>query len=96
MCKYCENNIVITPNDGPQLEFGLNSGKFGDVIKLSINPYRKEMHVEVDKFQHPAIVDQMCMLYNAGILDITKDFPPYRYAVWKIKYCPFCGKKLDK
>lgn len=93
MCEFC-NNTVITPSEGPQLEFGLDTGKFGDMIKLSINSYRKEMHVEIDKFQHPAIVDQMCMLYNTGILDPVKDWPPYRYAVYKIKYCPFCGKKL--
>ena len=35
MCKFCETNAVIVPDKGPQLEFGLKTGKFGDMIKLS-------------------------------------------------------------
>ena len=49
MCEFCDKNIVITPDAGPQLEFGLKSGKFGDMIKLSINSYRGEMTVDIDK-----------------------------------------------
>lgn len=95
MCEFCDKNVVIIPNEGPQLEFGLETGKFADMIKLSINRYRKELQVDIDKYQHPANVDQMCMMYNTGILDPVKDWPEPRYAVWKIKYCPFCGKKLS-
>lgn len=93
MCEFCDKNVVIIPNEGPQLDFGLKTGKFGDMIKLSINSYRKEMHVEIDKYQHPAIVDAECFMYNMGL---KHDWPEPRYAVWKIKYCPFCGKKLEK
>ena len=39
MCKFCETNTVIVPDEGPQLEFSLESRKFGDIIKLSINSY---------------------------------------------------------
>ena len=50
MCKFCEMNLVIEPNEGPQLEFGLKTGKFGDMIKLSLNRYRKELHINIDKY----------------------------------------------
>lgn len=96
MCKFCDKNVVITPNEGPQLEFGLKTGKFGDMIKLSINSHRKEMYVGIDKYQDPRIVDHMCFMYNTGMLDPVNDWTEPRYAVWKIKYCPFCGKKLEK
>ena len=94
MCKFCEMNLVIQPNEGPQLEFGLKTGKFGDMIKLSLNRYRKELHINIDKYQDLAIVDRTCLMYNIGVLDPVKDWPEPRYAVWKIKYCPFCGKEL--
>ena len=94
MCKFCEMNLVIEPNEGPQLEFGLKTGKFGDMIKLSLNRYRKELHINIDKYQDLAIVDRTCLMYNTGVLDPVKDWPEPRYAVWKIKYCPFCGKEL--
>lgn len=91
MCKFCNKNIVIIPDEGPQLEFGLKNGKFGDVIKLSINPYRNELHVNVDEFRHPALVDHDCFLMNMGM---KPELPKLRYASWKIKYCPFCGREL--
>ena len=96
MCKFCETNTVIVPDEGPQLEFSIENRKFGDMIKLSINSYRKEMNVKIDKFQHPDIVEKMCFMYNMGLLDPINDWPKPRYAVWKIKYCPFCGKKLNE
>ena len=94
MCKFCEMNLVIEPNEGPQLEFGLKTGKFGDMIKLSLNRHRKELHINIDKYQDLAIVDRTCLMYNIGVLDPVEDWPEPRYAVWKIKYCPFCGKEL--
>ena len=94
MCKFCEMNLVIEPNEGPQLEFGLKTGKFGDMIKLSLNRHRKEVHINIDKYQDLAIVDRTCLMYNIGVLDPVEDWPEPRYAVWKIKYCPFCGKEL--
>ena len=94
MCEFCDKNVVITPSEGPQLEFGLKSRKFGDMIKLSVNSCRGEMTVNIDKYQNPAIVDQTCLMYNMGILDPVKDWPAPRWATYKIKYCPFCGKEL--
>ena len=94
MCKFCEMNLVIEPNEGPQLEFGLKTGKFGDMIKLSLNRHRKELHINIDKYQDLAIVDRTCLMYNIGVLDPVEDWPEPRYAVWKIKYCPFCGEEL--
>lgn len=92
MCEFCDKNIVIIPDEGPQLDFGLKTGKFGDLIKLSINHYRKTLDVEIDKYQHPAIVDTECFMHNMGF---KHDWPEFRWASWKIKYCPFCGKKLN-
>lgn len=94
MCKFCEMNLVIEPNEGPQLEFGLKTGKFGDMIKLSLNRHRKELYINIDKYQDPAIADRTYLMYNTGVLDPVKDWPEPRYAVWKIKYCPFCGEEL--
>lgn len=95
MCKFCETNAVIVPDKGPQLEFGLKTGKFGDIIKLSLNRHKKELHINIDKYQNPEIADRTCLMYNNGVLDPVKDWPEPRYAVWKIKYCPFCGKELN-
>ena len=93
MCEFCDKNVVIIPNEGPQLEFGLETGKFGDMIKLSINKYRKTLDVIIDEYKHPAIVDVECFMYNMGL---KHDWPEFRWATWNIKYCPFCGKKLEK
>lgn len=73
MCKFCEMNLVIEPNEGPQLEFGLKTGKFGDMIKLSLNRHRKELYINIDKYQDPAIADRTCLMYNTGVLDPVKD-----------------------
>lgn len=95
MCKFCETNTVIKPDEGPQLEFGLKTGKFSDMIKLSLNRHMKELHINIDKYQNPEIADRTCLMYNTGVLDPIKDWSEPRYAVWKIKYCPFCGKELN-
>ena len=95
MCKFCETNTVIIPDEGPKLEFSLENRKFGDMIKLSLNRHRKELHINIDKYQNPEIADRTCLMYNKGVLDPVKDWPEPRYAVWKIKYCPFCGKELN-
>ena len=75
MCKFCETNAVIVPDKGPQLEFGLKTGKFGDMIKLSLNRHRKELHINIDKYQDLAIVDRTCLMYNIGVLDPVEDWP---------------------
>lgn len=73
MCKFCETNTVIIPNEGPQLEFGPKTGKFGDMIKLSLNRHRKELYVDIDKYQNPVVAANTCLMYNTGVLDPVKD-----------------------